>query len=132
MTPVLNAFGLAVADMAASLAFYRLLGMEFADGADDAPHVEVALGGGIRLMWDTHAVIKSFDPDFTPPGPDSARVGLAFECAGPAEVDAAFQKVTAAGHTGRLKPWNAHWGQRYAVLVDPDGNTVDLYAALET
>ena len=60
-------------DMAASLDFYRLLGLEFADGAEKQPHVEVTLAGGIRLMWDSHASITTFDPGFTPPGPEGAR-----------------------------------------------------------
>jgi hypothetical protein len=29
-----------------------------------------------------------------------------------------------------LKPWDAFWGQRYAVVHDPDGNGVDLLAPL--
>ncbi|WP_328465648.1 VOC family protein [Actinoplanes sp. NBC_00393] len=132
MTPVLNAIGLAVADMAASLAFYRLLGMEFEAGADEAPHVEVTLPGGVRLMWDSHASIKTFDPGFTPPGPDGARISLAFQCDGPAGVDAAYRKLVEAGHAGVMEPWDAPWGQRYAVVHDPDGNGVDLYAASAT
>ena len=35
-----------------------------------------------------------------------------------------------AGHVGHLDPWDAVWGQRYATLHDPDGNSVDLFAAL--
>jgi uncharacterized glyoxalase superfamily protein PhnB len=29
-----------------------------------------------------------------------------------------------------LAPWDAFWGQRYATVLDPDGNSVDLFAAL--
>ncbi|MEU4426658.1 VOC family protein [Actinoplanes sp. NPDC024001] len=130
MTPVLNAIGLAVADMATSLAFYRLLGMEFAEGAEQAPHVEVTLPGGVRLMWDTHASIKTFDPQFTPPGPDGARISLAFDCSSPGGVDETHRRLVEAGHTGVMEPWDAVWGQRYAVVHDPDGNGIDLYAAL--
>ncbi|MEC4019520.1 VOC family protein, partial [Streptomyces sp. H27-D2] len=36
----------------------------------------------------------------------------------------------AAGYTGHKQPWDAFWGQRYASVQDPDGNTVDLFAAL--
>ena len=46
MTPRLNLIGLVVANMATSLAFYRLLGLEVPDDADDQPHVEVVLPGG--------------------------------------------------------------------------------------
>jgi uncharacterized glyoxalase superfamily protein PhnB len=30
------------------------------------------------------------------------------------------------------EPWDAFWGQRYALLRDPDGVEVNLYAPLET
>ncbi|GLY01242.1 MULTISPECIES: VOC family protein [Actinoplanes] len=130
MTTVLNAFGLSVADMATSLGFYRLLGLKFEDGADDAPHTEITLSGGVRLMWDTHATLASFDPGFTPPGPHGARISLAFECGSPAEVDETHRRLIEAGHTSERKPWDAPWGQRYAVVLDPDGNGVDLYATL--
>ena len=37
----------------------------------------------------------------------------------------------AAGHRGHLEPFDAFWGQRYATVLDPDGNGVDLYAPLD-
>ncbi len=40
-----------------------------------------------------------------------------------------WAELTEAGHDGRLKPWDAFWGQRYAVVHAPDGNAVDLFAA---
>jgi uncharacterized glyoxalase superfamily protein PhnB len=45
-------------------------------------------------------------------------------------VDARYAELTAAGYEGHLKPFDAFWGQRYAVVHDPDGNAVDLYAAV--
>jgi catechol 2,3-dioxygenase-like lactoylglutathione lyase family enzyme len=48
----------------------------------------------------------------------------------PAEVDAMFERLTQAGHPGSLNPYDAPWGQRYATVLDPDGNIVDLFAAL--
>ncbi|WP_203856650.1 VOC family protein [Plantactinospora mayteni] len=129
MTPRLDAFGLVVADMARSLAFYRKLGLDIPASADAEPHVEFALPGGLRLMWDTIEMVRSFEPDWSPPG--GSQVSLAFRCADPAEVDSVYAEMTAAGHRTHLKPWDAPWGQRYAVLLDPDGNSVDLYAPLE-
>jgi hypothetical protein len=29
-----------------------------------------------------------------------------------------------------LNPYDAPWGQRYATVLDPDGNIVDLFAPL--
>jgi uncharacterized glyoxalase superfamily protein PhnB len=128
--PHLDAFGIVVADMPRALAFYRLLGLDIPDEADAAPHAEVALGGGLRLMFDTEDTIRSFDPSWTPPAGGGHRVALAFACDSPADVDATYAAVTGAGYEGHLPPWDAFWGQRYATVHDPDGNAVDLFAAL--
>ncbi len=56
------------------------------------------------------------------------RLGLDIPAA--AEVDEAWQDLTAAGYRGHLQPWDAFWGMRYAVVLDPDGRPVDLFATL--
>ena len=66
MTPKLDLVGMVVEDMASTIAFYRQLGIEFPDGAEGEGHVEIVLGGGLRLAWDTAEVIRSFDPEWTP------------------------------------------------------------------
>ncbi|MFE9558579.1 VOC family protein [Streptomyces sp. NPDC006703] len=129
MTPRLDAFGLVVADMAASLAFYRRLGLEFPADADTQPHVECTLPGGTRVLWDTEDTIRSFDPTWTRPT-GGTRTELAFECASPAAVDTVYEELVGAGYRGHLKPWDAFWGQRYATVHDPDGMAVSLFAAL--
>jgi catechol 2,3-dioxygenase-like lactoylglutathione lyase family enzyme len=129
MAPSLNVIGLVVADMAASLAFYRRLGLDAPTAADTEPHVEIALPGGLRLALDTQETIRSFDPEWTEPK-GGARISLAFACADPAGVDATYTALVDAGHEGHKPPWDAFWGQRYAILHDPDGNSVDLFAPL--
>ncbi|MFB6699376.1 MULTISPECIES: VOC family protein [Streptomyces] len=129
MTPRLDAISIITSDLAASLAFYRRLGLDIPEGAESAPHVEVTLPGGQRLLWDTEEVIASFDPDWRRPAGGGERVALAFVCDSPAEVDALYAELVDAGHTGHLKPWDAVWGQRYAVVLDPDGCGVSLFAA---
>ncbi|PZF80471.1 VOC family protein [Jiangella anatolica] len=125
--PRFNAIGFAVADMARSLEFYRALGLDVPDAAD-APHAEVELAPGVRLLLDTHATIASFDPGFTPQS--GGHGSLAFDCGTPAGVDETYERMVAAGAKSHLAPWDAFWGQRYAVVLDPDGNGVDFYAAL--
>ena len=129
MTIRFEVVGVVVADMARSLAFYRRLGIDLPADAADQPHVEALLGGGLRLVWDTVDVIRSFDPAWTTPSGGHG-IGLAFACETPAEVDATYAELVAAGYDGHLDPWDAFWGQRYAVVHDPDGNAVDLFAAL--
>ncbi|HZD99534.1 MAG TPA: VOC family protein, partial [Micromonosporaceae bacterium] len=94
MTPSFNLIGLVVNDMAASLAFYRRLGLDIPAGAENEPHVDVALPGGMRLAWDTADLIKSIDPEWTPPN-GGHRVALAFQCGSPADVDAAYAELVA-------------------------------------
>lgn len=104
------------------------LGLDIPEGAESAPHVEVALPGGQRLLWDTEDVFRSFDPGWTG-SKGGERLGLAFLCEDPAEVDAVYADLTGAGYEGHLEPWDAVWGQRYAVVLDPDGCAVSLFAA---
>jgi catechol 2,3-dioxygenase-like lactoylglutathione lyase family enzyme len=130
MSTRLDVVGLVVQDMARSLAFYRLLGLDVPPEADSEGHVEATLPGGLRLAWDTVETIHSFDPSWTPPS-GGPRMGLAFLCDSPADVDRVYAELTGLGYEGHKAPWDAFWGQRYASLHDPDGNGVDLFARLD-
>ncbi|MFE1441270.1 VOC family protein [Streptomyces sp. NPDC058739] len=127
MSPRFDAIGLIVSDMTAAVPFYRRLGFDFPDGSEQQPHAEARLPGGARLMLDTEETVRSFHPGWRPPT-GGHRSALALRCDGPAEVDAVYEELTGAGYHGELKPWDAEWGQRYAVVHDPDGNAVDLFA----
>ncbi|MGW4984768.1 VOC family protein [Streptomyces mirabilis] len=130
MTPRFAVIGLVASDMAATLAFYRRLGLVFPEGAEDQPHVEAELPGGSRLAIDTEETVRSFHGGWRPPADGGGRTSLAFGCDGPAEVDSVYEDLVGAGYHGELKPWDAFWGMRYAVVHDPDGNGVDLFAPL--
>jgi uncharacterized glyoxalase superfamily protein PhnB len=120
--------GIVVNDMATSLAFYRALGMDIPPDADTEPHVEVTLAGGLRLAWDAVSTIQSFAPDYQPRQGNT--IGLAFALDSPDDVDKVYGSLVEAGYSGEKEPWDAFWGQRYAVVHDPDGHGVDLFAAL--
>ncbi len=127
MAATFDAIGIVVSDLEHSVAFYALLGLEF---AGEGGHLETALPGGTRLMLDTEEVVASFDPGFSPPT-GQGRVSLAFLCAEPAEVDRIYAEVVAAGHRSVNEPFDAFWGQRYARVLDPDDTVIDLFAPLE-
>lgn len=129
MAPRLDLIGITVENMAASLAFYRRLGFDIPLEADEEGHVESDVAG-LRVAWDTIEVVRSFDPGWEPPVGGQG-IGLAFLCDSAAGVDELYASLTAAGYAGHKEPWNASWGQRYAVVVDPDGNPVDLFAPLD-
>jgi catechol 2,3-dioxygenase-like lactoylglutathione lyase family enzyme len=125
--PQLNAIGIVASDMAQSIRFYRLLGVDVPDTPDEG-HVDTFLPNGVRFMLDTEETITSFRPDWT--RATGNQVALAFECASAAEVDETYGRLLDAGFHGEKEPWDAFWGQRYAQVQDPDGVGVDLYAAL--
>lgn len=126
--PQIDAIGVAVTDMARSVDFYRRLGCGFAAG-EAGPHVEAELGGGVRLMLDVESLASLPRPAEGDTGLGHGAVALAARCADPAEVDRLYAEFDSEG-LGRIPPFDADWGQRYAGITDPDGTHVDLYAAL--
>ncbi len=129
MNAQLDLIGIVVEDMGRALAFYRELGLDLPEDADGQPHVEATLPGGLRLAWDTRETVRSFNPDWRPADGGPA-IGLAFRLDAPPDVDAAYERLVSLGYDGHKSPWDAPWGQRYALMLDPDGNSVDLFSPL--
>ena len=129
MSPKLDFFGVVVSDMERSIAFYRRLGLDFPEGAEQEQHVEAQLPGGMRYALDTEEVMRMFDPEWQRPTGGHA-VGGAFRCKSPQDVDRVYGELLEAGGSAHKEPWDAFWGQRYAQLKDPDGTVIDLYAPL--
>lgn len=123
----LDAIGLVSADLSRTAAFYRHLGIELAP-AGGPDHWEGTTPSGVRLMADSHALMRKLHAGWEPPSPGA--VTLAFAYDSPAEVDAVHATLVDAGFASVTAPWDAFWGQRYATVRDPDGNPVDLFAAL--
>jgi hypothetical protein len=63
--PQANALALIVSDIAASVDFYRRLGLDFGDVT--SAHIECELMPGFKLMLDDAANAKVFYPDWTRP-----------------------------------------------------------------
>lgn len=124
----IDMIGLTVKDMAASIAFYRMLGLDLPDAPEGEDFIEVITPNGYRISLNTLEMIKGLEPDWVEPV--GQRIGLAFKCESPAEVDSLYKKLTEAGHKSHKEPWDAFWGQRYAQVEDPDACIVDLFAAL--
>lgn len=128
MPAQIDMIGIVARDMAQALRFYRLLGLAIPPAADAESHVEVITPNGYRIAWDTLELIKGLYPDWVEP--QGHRIALAFKCDTPAEVDALYRRIVDSGYTGVKAPWDAFWGQRYATLLDPDHNSIDLFAPL--
>ncbi|HWD77552.1 MAG TPA: VOC family protein [Kribbella sp.] len=130
-TPIntVNIIDIAVTDLGAAIEFYRRLGLEFErDQYMPDDHAGCDLPNGLHLMLDTDAARSKITASWTPPR--LGRIFLTVEYGSPAEVDAAYAELVAAGVTGLQEPYDAPWGMRYATVADPSGNGVDLYATL--
>jgi catechol 2,3-dioxygenase-like lactoylglutathione lyase family enzyme len=128
MAFVLDMVGLVVKSIPESLKFYRVLGVDVEDPEEGEPYCEATLANGLRLSWNSVEMMKEIDPHWVEPV--GQRVGIAFLCDGPSDVDARYQKLIDAGYRGAKEPWDAFWGQRYAMVLDPDGLSIDLFAPL--
>jgi uncharacterized glyoxalase superfamily protein PhnB len=129
--PDLHMLNLVVRDMAASLDFFRRLGVAVPDGdaAGDA-HVQLRMPGGFSLELDTAESARLWHAGWRA-DPASAGVVLGFKLRDRESVDHRYAELTAAGYTGRQPPFDAFWGARYAIVADPDGNDVGLMSPLE-
>jgi catechol 2,3-dioxygenase-like lactoylglutathione lyase family enzyme len=125
----LDAVGVVSKDIKKSVAFYTLLGFEFPEVPEGAMHIEAKRQpDAARFMIDDYEMIKDHTGIDTKPSNMSS---FAILCDSPADVDATIQKIRDAGYTIAREPWDAMWGQRYAVVIDPDGYGVDVFAPLK-
>lgn len=124
----LDAIGIVATDLKKAVAFYSLLGLKFDTSEEGADHLEATTSSGLRIMLDSEELMKKLKPHWVKPV--GQKMALAFLCESPAKVDETYAKVLAAGFKGETAPWDAFWGQRYATVLDPDGNGVDLFAPL--
>lgn len=122
--------GIVVRDMAAALRFYRILGLAIPDGQDAEPYVQIITPNGYRISWNAISMIKQVDPNWIDE-PVGHRMELAFKCDSPTDVDATHVKLARGGYKSYKSPWDAFWGQRYAIVEDPDGNHVSIFAELK-
>ncbi len=128
MAVVPHSIDIVVADMAASLGFYRALGLPVPDGQEEGEQAQIETPGGASIGLISEAMMKGHNPHWV--DPVGQRVTFACRCDSVSEVDDTYAKVMAAGYEGRQEPWDSPWGQRYAMLADPDGNRVDLFAEM--
>jgi catechol 2,3-dioxygenase-like lactoylglutathione lyase family enzyme len=123
--------GLIVADMGKSLEFYRRLGLAIPDGSERQTHVEVKMGNGLTFFldsrptrWDS-SFVKSDEPGRVE-APESYRSVLEFYLQTRDAVEAKYQELTDFGYQGHRAPYATSFGMCFALIKDPDGNTILL------
>ena len=122
----LDAIAVASSDFPASVLFYELLGFRFETFRPSDKHIEaITAAGDVRLMIDDKAMLAATTGVVPMPSSHSA---FAMKCGNAADVDAVVEAIAAAGHRIVKSPWDAFWGQRYAIVADPEGYMIDLFA----
>jgi catechol 2,3-dioxygenase-like lactoylglutathione lyase family enzyme len=129
-TADLHMLNLVVDDMAASLDFYRRLGVEVPDRDPVGGHLQVRMPGGFSLELDTAESARTWHAGWRA-DPASVRAVLGFALPDRQAVDDRYADLTAAGCVGRQPPFDAFWGARYAIVADPDGNDVGLMSPID-
>jgi catechol 2,3-dioxygenase-like lactoylglutathione lyase family enzyme len=124
-SPFLNQVNLIVNDMAATVAFYRLLGLTIPETDPHwmSHHRTAQMPGEIDLDFDSKEFAGVWDAGWG----DRPRMGvLGFHVPSRAAVDDIYRTLTEAGYKGEQPPYDAFWGVRYAIVQDPDGNPVGI------
>lgn len=117
--------GIVTKDMKKALDFYRLLGLGIPEQANGEVHVEVRQSD-FRFVFDTQENIANVYGSWEEPS--GHRIELAFLCDSRDSVDKLYGEITAHGYAGYREPWDAVWGQRYAIVKDVDDNLISLFA----
>lgn len=130
--PAFSTISIVARDPAASIAFYRLLGLDLEDHSGDEgdiTHITVRGTKPADLDIDSQNLAEIYNA--------GARTGrsrgvvIGFSVGSRQEVDDLYAMLTAAGHEGLQPPWDAFWGARYAVVADPDGNDVGIMSPMD-
>ena len=128
--PRLDQINLVSQDVPATVEFYRLLGVDVPDVPDEwnAHHRSSASSDGASgpegaLDFDIDSV--AFAAHWGAAGMGTGPV-LGFRVAAREAVDELYERLTAAGHAGVRAPYDAFFGVRFAVVLDPGGTSVGL------
>lgn len=123
--------GLPVHDMGKSLEFYRRLGLAIPEGSEGQTHVEIKMGSGLTFFLDSKPA--RWDPGYvrkSEPGKasDSYPFILEFYLGDQSVLEAKYKELTGFGYEGHHAPYKTSFGMYFAMVNDPDGNTILLSA----
>jgi catechol 2,3-dioxygenase-like lactoylglutathione lyase family enzyme len=131
--PIFTGVNVVVADMDTTLAFYRLLGLDVEAVPISWPpgtggrHATALSADGPRVEFDNTELARIWGHAGLAPG--TPVIGFSFESRD--QVDVTYRELVAAGYRGRLDPYDAFFGARYAMVDDPDGHSIGLMSPID-
>ncbi len=120
--------GVIVEDMAKSIEFYRRLGVDIPGGSENKQHVEVKMSG-LTFFLNAKSLNARWDPAKTEAS-GGYRIILEFYLKTREAVDAKYAELTGFGYVGHCAPYETTPELYFAMVDDPDGNTILLSAFL--
>jgi len=120
--------GVIVEDMPRAAEFYRRLGVDVPEGADAEDFVEIKMSG-LTLFLSTKEQNARWDPARREISGDGYRIVLEFYLESRDALDAKYEELTGYGYAGHCAPYDVTPELRFAMVDDPDGNTILLSAS---
>ncbi len=128
--------GVITRDMGKSVEFYRRLGLDIPEGSENEAHVQVKMSGGLTFFLDAQP--SRWDPGFVADDEngDPRRLGasgaypfvLEFYLKDRATLEAKYAELIGFGYRSRRAPYITAFNMCFALIYDPDGNTILLSA----
>lgn len=116
--------GLTVQDMEKSQEFYRRLGLDIPEGSLAQPHVEIKMGEDFTFFLDTRAIKR--DNPAAGESSENYRVLFEYYLKSQAAVEAKYAELIGYGYQSYRAPFIFPNGMCFALVNDPDGNTILL------
>jgi len=120
--------GVIVRDMARAVEFYRRLGVEIPDESEQLEFVEVEMSG-LTFFLSTTGAQARWDPAAREPTEGGYRILLEFLLETAEALDAKYAELTGFGYPSHCAPFDVSPTTRFAMVDDPDGNTILLSSA---
>jgi catechol 2,3-dioxygenase-like lactoylglutathione lyase family enzyme len=132
--PVFNQLNIVSGDPAASLAFYRRLGVALPEqnvwrtdtGIHHVNAVSPEASESPHFDLDSVAFARLWNEGWRDQPDLKGRVVVGFGVGTRENVDRLHADMTKAGYRSLQAPYDAFWGARYAVIKDPDGLAVGI------
>lgn len=131
MSLELYMIGLVVQDMPTALEFYRRLGLAIPENSETQAHVEIKMGSSFTFFLDSKP--HRWDPNFGRQSEPAARAAtdrypliLEFYLKTQAATEAKYAELVQFGYRGSREPYLTSFGMCFAMIEDPDGNTILL------
>lgn len=114
--------GVMVKDMSKAVNFYRRLGLAVPEDSENKPFVQVKMGSGLTFFLST-----DFDPGRKEPS-GGYRILLEFYLETREALTEKYNEMLDFGYESYRAPFESSFGPLFALINDPDGNTILLSA----